>query len=424
MGTLTASVRLVARMVFALLLAQPAWAQSPDLSRALQDRAVQAAIDGARQREADTIERQVRICQVAAPPFAEGARGEMLRREFVSAGLSDVRVDRVGNVIGERPGTGSGPRVVLAAHLDTVFPADTDVRVRREGALLHGPGIGDNCRGLAVLVSVARLLDAMRVRTRGTIVLVANVGEEGLGDLRGVRALFDDTTAGRIDRFVSVDGPGLHITNVAVGSYRYRVTFTGPGGHSFGAFGLANPIHALGRAMAAIAEFTVPSEPRTTFNIGRVGGGTSVNAIAAEAWMEVDMRSSDPAALAVLDAGFHRAVDAAAADENARWGRPGVVSVATVRVGSRPGGVTAADSAIVRTARGAAEALGFSVALGEGSTDANLPISRGIPAITIGGGGRGSGAHALTESFDGTEAWRGTAHALLVAVALAYAETP
>ncbi len=410
--------------IAALLLtavAGPASAQSPAVVTALmEDATVQAAIAAVRRDEPQTIEDQIRFCEVPAPPFNEEARAAVLRRELEAAGLVNVRIDRAGNVLGDRAGAAPGaPRVVVAAHLDTVFPEGTDVRVTREGAMLRGPGIGDNCRGLAVLTRIARALDEGGVRTPGTITFVANVGEEGLGDLRGVKALFGETLKGEIDRFVSIDGAGLHVTHVAVGSRRYRVTFKGPGGHSFGAFGLPNPVHALGRAVARIAEFQLPADPRTTFNVGRIGGGTSVNSIPFEAWMEVDMRSTDAAALRRLVARFEAAVDEAVAEENARWRRPGTVTVEKAVVGDRPAGSVAADSPIVQTARAAAAALGVQVPLGEGSTDANLPISLGVPAVTIGGGGRGSGAHALSEAFDTTNAWQGAAHALLVAVALA-----
>ena len=210
-----------------------------------------------------------------------------------------------------------------------------------------------------------------------------------------------------------------NVTNVAVGSLRYRITFKGPGGHSFGAFGIANPAHALGRAVAKISEFKVPSRPLTTFNVGRIGGGTSVNAIPFEAWMEVDLRSSAPAALKALDAELHRAVDEAVVEENRRWGRPGMVTVEKTLVGDRPAGALADTAPIVQAVRDAGRALGLTVPLSEGSTDANLPISLGIPAVTIGGGGDGNDAHALTESFDTTDAWRGAQHALLVTITLA-----
>ena len=215
-------------------------------------------------------------------------------RRFSSSGCRTCASIACGNVLGDRPGASPTPHFVLAAHLDTVFPEGTDVRVKREGPILRAPGIADDCRGLAVLVAIIRALKQANVQTPGSITFVADVGEEGLGDLRGMKQLFNETMKGQIDRFVSIDGTGLGITNVAVGSHRYRVTFKGPGGHSFGAFGLANPIDALGRAVAKIADFQVPKQPKTTFNVGRIGGGTSVNSIPFEGWMEVDMRSSDP----------------------------------------------------------------------------------------------------------------------------------
>ena len=393
-------------------------AQTPgEVATLARDPAVQAALDHARESEAETIADQVRFCEVPAPPFQESARGRLLQDAFTKAGLERVRADEAGNIIGERRGGAPRPQVVVAAHLDTVFPPDTNVKVTRQGPVLRGPGISDNCRGLAVLVAVARALAAGRVRTPGSLTFVANVGEEGLGDLRGVKALFRRPTV-PIDRFVSIDGGGEHITNVAVGSHRYRVTFKGPGGHSYGAFGLANPIGALGRAVARISEIQVPAQPRTTFTIGRVGGGTSVNSIPFEAWFEIDLRSSNAAALTALDAKFQAAVDEAVADENRRWDRPGMLTASKELVGNRPAGETPASSPIVQTAQAVGRALGLSLVLGEGSTDANLPISLKIPAITIGGGGRGSNGHALDESFDATDSWKGTQNAVLLSIAL------
>jgi acetylornithine deacetylase/succinyl-diaminopimelate desuccinylase-like protein len=393
--------------------------RAADVAALLRDPSVKAALDEVRATEPATIADQIRFCEVPAPPFLEKARGEALRKEFVALGLRNVRLDREGNVLADLPGASLRPRLVVAAHLDTVFPEGTDVRVRREGATLHGPGIADNCRGLAVMVAVARAMHRHKVRTPGTVTFVANVGEEGLGDLRGMKTLFDETMKGAIDRFVSIDGSGLDASTVAIGSFRYRVTFKGPGGHSFGAFGLPSPIHTMGRAIAKISDFQVPSRPRTTFNIGRVGGGTSVNAIAYEAWMEVDMRSSDAGQLRTLDARFHTAVDEAVAEENSRWGRPGAITVVKQRVGTRPGGTVPDDAPITQVVRAVGEALGFAVPFSEGSTDANVAISRNVPAITIGGGGSASGGHALHESFDTTDAWKGTQLALLVTVALA-----
>jgi acetylornithine deacetylase/succinyl-diaminopimelate desuccinylase-like protein len=218
---------------------------------------------------------------------------------------------------------------------------------------------------------------------------------------------------------MAIDGSGFNITHIAVGSHRYRVTFKGPGGHSYGAFGLANPIGALGRAVARMSEFQVASQPKTTFTIGRIGGGTSVNAIPFEAWMEVDMRSSSASALAALDEKFQAAVDEAVTEENRRWNRPGMVTAVKELVGDRPAGAIPASAPIVETARAVAQALSLSTPLGEGSTDANLPLSLKIPAITIGGGGHGANSHALSEWFDTTDSWKGTQNAVLLTIALA-----
>lgn len=382
------------------------------------DPAVAKAIEAVRRSEAATIDEQVRLCEVPAPPFKEGARAEAYRQALEKLGLQNVRVDAAGNVIGVRPGASAKPNVVLSAHLDTVFPEETDVRVKRDGARISGPGIGDNCRGLAVVLAVVRALNEAGVRTPGTLTIVGTVGEEGLGDLRGVKHLFDRELQGRIDRFISVDGAGHAITHGAVGSRRYRVTFKGPGGHSYGGFGTPNPAHALGRAIARFADLKVPTEPRTTFNVGRIGGGTSVNSIPFEAWMEVDMRSVDAAALAALDTAFHKVLDAAIADEHARWGRGGL-QVDRRSVGNRPAGRVPATAPIVSAAVKASEAAALTVSLDESSTDANYPISLGIPAVTIEGGGRGEASHSLAEWFDSTDSWKGTARALLLAVSLA-----
>jgi len=387
-------------LVLILSLAVPILAQTP--AELINDATVRLAMEAARRNEPRTLDAQARICQIPAPPFHEEKRGLEFQRLFQELHLQNVRIDKVGNVIGVRPGRSAHPNLVFAAHLDTVFPEGTDVRVTRMGTLMKGPGISDDCRGLALMLAVIRALDEGHVRTPGTITFVADVGEEGLGDLRGMKSLFFDTLKGQIDKFVSVDGTGFGLTHVGVGSNRYKVTFRGPGGHSYGAFGMANPIQAMGRAIAKIDAFQVPSQPKTTFNVGRVGGGTSVNAIPFEAWMEVDMRSVDPGALKELDARFHAAIQQSAE-----------------LVGVRPAGQTPKDSAIVETALAVSRAMHIDEALREGSTDANVPMNLGIPAITISGGGDGAGVHSLNESFDARDSWRGTQSALLLAVALA-----
>ena len=423
---LSESMRLFTRVVLTcsalfgvITAARAVQAQSPGLVAGLGQQAeVKAALEHVRTTEPQTIADQIRFCEVPAPPFDEAARGKLLRDAFTRLGLENVRTDAAGNVTGERRGSAPRPHLLIAAHLDTVFPAGTSVKVSRNGSVLRGPGISDNCRGLAVLVAIARSLGASGVRTPGSISFVANVGEEGLGDLRGVKALFARPPV-TIDRFVSIDGAGVNVSHIAVGSHRYRVTFKGPGGHSYGAFGLANPVGALGRAVARLSDVQVPSQPKTTFTIGRIGGGTSVNSIPFEAWMEVDMRSSNAAALAALDARFHSAVDEAVGEENRRWSHSGMITVVKELVGDRPAGETPVSSPIVQTAVAVGRWLGLAPGLSEGSTDANLPISLKIPAITIGGGGTASNGHALSESFDTTDSWKGTQNALLLAIALA-----
>jgi len=380
---------------------------------------VREALAYAARTEPQTIEEQISLCEIPAPPFKEAVRAAEYRRRMEALGLKNVRIDAEGNVIGERPGEPGGPVVVISGHLDTVFPEGTDVTVKREGTMLRGPGIGDDCRGLAVILAVAEALDAAKVRTRGTILFVGTVGEEGQGNLRGVRHLFGKELAGKVDYFISVDGTGLGITKDAVGSNRYRVSFQGPGGHSYGAFGMPNPIHAMGRAISKVADFQVPTDPKVTFNVGVVEGGTSVNSIPSTGTLQVDMRSVDTTALARLDAQFRRAVQEALAEENARWRSEVKLTVKWDTVGIRPAGHQPDDAPVVRAAVAAGKALGFDAETGASSTDANIPINLGIPAVTIDGGGEGGGAHSLEEWFDTRDSHLGTQWALLYVVTLA-----
>jgi tripeptide aminopeptidase len=382
--------------------------------------AVRAALDGVRTGNAWTLDQQVSICEIAAPPFKEQERAAEMKRRFESLGLRAVRIDSVGNVIAERPGSGAGPTVLFSAHLDTVFPEGTEVHVTKDGDIFRGPGIGDDCRGLAVLLTVARAMRDAQVTTAGNIVFVANVGEEGPGNLRGMRYLFAHPP-GRIDYFVAIDGTGLGITYRAVGSNRYKVSFKGPGGHSYGAFGMPSPIHALGRSIAKIADLQVPKSPKTTFNVGVIEGGTSVNSISPLGAMEVDLRSESPEELAKLDAKVRLAVNDALAEENARWPESRVkITVDVQSMGVRPAAAPSDTSRIVRTAQAAGRSLGFEARLGTSSTDANIPMSLGIPAITIDGGGDGRGEHSTAESYsDGDRGWLGPQWALTIVWALA-----
>ncbi len=383
------------------------------------DPAVRSALDILRRDNAWTLEQQVSLCEIPAPPFKEAARGAEYARRLEALGYRVV-IDGIGNVIAIWPGTGGGRRLVLAAHLEKVFPEGTDVTVTRDGGRLKGTGIGDDCRGLAVVLSVARAMALAKVATAGDVVFVANVGEEGPGNLRGTLHLFNEKSAGPIDAFVSVDGVGLGMVTGAVGSNRYRVTFQGPGGHSFGDFGIPNPMHAMGRAMAAIADLVVPSSPRTIFNVGVVEGGTSVNSITATATMQIDLRSESAAALATLDDQVQRVIREAVVSEKNRWpGSSAALGVTIDVIGKRAAGAQPDTLWLARAAQAAAKTLGFPVPQGAASsTDANVPISLGIPALAIDGGGRADGAHSLGEWYeDGDRGYLGPQWALLIAVA-------
>ena len=372
-----------------------------------------------------TIDQQISICEIPAPPFTETARAEEFRKRLSSLGLTNVRIDSVGNVIGERPGTQPrGPNaqtVALTGHLDTVFPIETDITVKHVGDTLKGPGIVDDCRGLAVLLSVAKALNDANVRTPGTIYFVGTVGEEGPGNLRGVRHLIDHELKGKVDHFISVDGGGFGVVHQAVGSHRYRVSVIGPGGHSYGAFGMPNPIHALGRAIAKIGDVQVPRTPKTTFSVGIIEGGTSVNSIADTASFDLDMRSESPEALAVVDAQVQQLLAQAVAEEQARWPASQVkLALKVDTIGIRPAGSQPDTLRIVRVARETATRLGQTISLRASSTDANIPMARGIPSITIGGGGSSGGAHSLGEWYlDGPNGYLGPQWAALIVTSLA-----
>jgi acetylornithine deacetylase/succinyl-diaminopimelate desuccinylase-like protein len=385
---------------------------------------VRAALDLLKTDNAWTLQQQIELTQIPAPPFKESTRAAEFKRRIEALGLHDVRIDSVGNVIAVRPGSGTGPTVVLAGHLDTVFPEGTSVAVTRDGSRYKAPGIGDDDRGLAVVLAVVRAFEKANVRTAGTVYFVGDVGEEGPGNLRGMRNLFGHELKGKVDYFISIDDADLGIASRAVGSDRYRVTYKGPGGHSYGAFGIPNPIHALGRAIAGISDIQVPSKPKTTFNVGVIRGGTSVNSIAGEASMEIDMRSEDAASLAAVDAKIQRVLHTALAAENARWTGPRAAAAKLTMtidtIGIRPTGAQSDQAPIVRTALGAAKALGFTSSTSASSTDANIPISLGIPGIRIGGGGTGGGAHALGEWYDdGADGWLGPQWAALIVASLA-----
>jgi acetylornithine deacetylase/succinyl-diaminopimelate desuccinylase-like protein len=385
---------------------------------------VRAALDSIQAWQDWTLQQQIELTEIEAPPFMEERRGQEFARRLTAMGYENVRVDAEGNVIAERPGSAEGPVVIISGHLDTVFPSGTDVRVRREGDRLLAPGISDDGRGLAVVLTVARAFQATRLANTATVLFIGTVGEEGEGNLRGVRHLFERELAGagrETGFFISVDGTGYDVVNAAVGSNRYTVSFEGPGGHSYGAFGMPNPAHALGRAVAAIADLQVPTAPRTTFSVSVLSGGTSVNAIPSEVAFEIDMRSEDPAELAALDARVRVAIDAAVTEEKARWPRSSAALVVRIdTIGIRPAAAQPETAPVVVAALAAARALGLDSETGASSTDANTPMSMGIPSITIDGGGRGGGSHAPGEWYEETpDSYKGPQWAALIVAMLA-----
>lgn len=402
------------------------------VSRLLAHERIRAARHHIERTDEVTLARQTALSTIPAPTGAEGRRAAHVADLFRGIGLSEVTVDPAGNVHGwfGKNGEASAP-VVLAAHLDTVFAADVDVAVERRGHRLEGPGISDNARGLAALVTVAEAMVVARVPTARPILFAATVGEEGSGDLKGVKYLLNgtrDTENGKPAAFVALDGAGLErVIHRALGSKRYHVTYRGPGGHSWAAFGVANPANAVGRAAALLADLpsptangAPPSRPRTTCAVVRLGGGTGLNSIPQEAWLDLDLRSEDPQALAQLDVTVRAALERAADDENRRrsGGTP-PLRLEIQLVGDRPSGITPRVHPLVQAAVAVNRALGRDAELTSASTDANVPIALGIPAIALGAGGKAGDAHLSTEWYENIEGALGIVRALLVTAAMA-----
>ncbi|MDI3381854.1 M20/M25/M40 family metallo-hydrolase [Xenophilus aerolatus] len=358
------------------------------------------------------------LTEIEAPPFKEHKRAEAFLARMKALGLADAKIDAEGNVVGLRKGTGNGPKLLVSAHLDTVFPAGTDVKVKDLGnGKLAAPGISDDTRGLAVLLSWLKVLNDHNIQTVGDLLFVGNVGEEELGNLRGMKRIFADHLD--IDGMVGLEpAPDGSVLILGTGSHRYEVTFKGPGGHSYGAFGqVPSAIHGMGRAIAKIAEVKTPSFPKTTFTVGTVSGGTSVNTIAPEAKMAVDIRSDQMEPLLETEKKILAAIDEAVVEENRRW-NVSTLSVSSKLIGDRPGGKTPPDSVIVEAATRANASFGHKTLLSGASTDANVPMSLGIPAIIVGGGGKTGGFHAMSEWIDVTDAWKGAQNSLVTVLGL------
>lgn len=414
--------------LFAFTLTAPAGAQTEaeydaQIQRLMNHPVVQAALEHVEATDDQTMADLRTLTQIPAPPFMEEERGAAFLEMLQEIGVDSAWVDDIGNVIGLRRGTGNGETLAISGHLDTVFPPETDVTITQRGDTLFAPGISDDTRGLATVLAVLRAMNEAGIQTEQDILFIGNVGEEGIGDLRGMKHLFRDGGP-RIDQFISVDGTSsTGITHMGLGSHRYRVTFLGPGGHSWGAFGLANPAHAMGRAIRYFQDgadpYTRNAPFRTSYNVGRVGGGTSVNSVPFESWMEIDMRSEGDETLDAVDAILQGAIHRAVAEENDLRTRGEPMTVDIEMIGDRPSGEVAIDHPFVEQAAAATRALGLFPGFGRSSTDSNIPISMGIPAITVGGGGQGFGGHSLDEWFRNVDGHIGVQRVLVIVLAQA-----
>jgi len=360
------------------------------------------------------------LTEIEAPPFKEEKRAEQYKKMLLEAGADEAWIDEVGNVLALKKGTKGDRTVALDAHLDTVFPEGTDVKVKYKGDTMYAPGIGDDTRGLVVVLTTLRALTENQIQTEADLLFVGSVGEEGLGDLRGVRHIFEQGKI-KIDSWISIDGGAIgRVNNKGLGSKRYKAIFKGPGGHSWGAFGLANPHHAIGKA---IEYFTIDateytdSGVKTSFNVGRMGGGTSVNSIPFESWMEVDMRSVSPDRLIEIDQLFKAAMNRALVDYNATVKKGAKLTLELEPIGDRPSGELGTDLPLIQRSMAGTQYFGVKPSLTRGSTNSNIPISKGIPAVTLGRGGVGSSAHSLNEWWMNTNGADAIKLTLLITVA-------
>ena len=401
----------------------------PNLTRktaaaALQDDArVAHVLEFLKANASATTEEQIRITEIAAPPFHEGARAAYMKKLLTTAGLR-VDMDATGNVIGEFAGT-SPDIVMLTAHMDTVFPAGTTVNVKRDGNRLLAPGISDNGTGLAAMVVIARSFHEMKIRTKNTILFVADVGEEGEGNLRGMRALVDAYKK-HLKYVIAIDGSATeYITTAALASRRIEITLSGPGGHSWSDFGVPNPIHALGRGIARFVSARVPESPRTSFNVGEIEGGSSVNSIPSRAQMKVDLRSESEAELAKLESFLRESIQSgldeemSAARDRGMAGNASMLDLKINVLGVRPAGELPENSPLLAAVLAADTRLGNRSRRERSSTDANIPLSVGIPAISLGAGGRSGGAHTLEEWYEPTNRELGLQRVALTVLAVA-----
>ncbi len=413
--------------LFISLLVCTSFAQSQDIGKKYKNEiksivsqsSVKKAFDYLVETDQQSVNDLITLTEIPAPPFMEENRARKFMEMLISAGIDSAWTDAEGNVIGLRKGTSGKRVVVLDAHLDTVFPDGTDVKVKYVGDTLKAPGIADDTRGLSMVLAILRALEHSEIETVDDLYFIGTVGEEGLGDLRGVKYLFEESMTS-IDSWISIDGGNVgRINNSGLCSVRYKVIFSGRGGHSWGAFGLGNPHHALGMAIdvftKAATEYT-GSGSKTSFNVGRIGGGTSVNSIPFESWMEVDMRAIDPERLKGIEAIFKESMKSGLNEYN-QTGVKYPVELELIKIGDRPSGEVSVNEPLIQRALAATESFGVVPELTRGSTNSNIPISLGIPAITIGRGGKGGNAHSLHEWWMNDDGVKAIQLALLIVLA-------
>jgi len=391
-----------------------------EIEKLTKNKKIQTAFQSILSQNKQNREELIMLTEIEAPPFMETNRANRFAAMLKEAGADSVWIDKEGNVVALRKGKNPKATVALDAHLDTVFPKGTDVKVKIKGDTLFAPGVGDDTRGLIMVVSVLRAMEVAQLETQSNILFIGTVGEEGLGDLRGVKYLFSKEGPS-INSWISIDGGDLgRVSTMGLGSYRYRVTFKGPGGHSWGAFGLANPQHALGSAIHYFSieadEFT-KTGVKTSYNVGRIGGGTSVNSIAFESWMEIDMRSESPERLNQIDAILKTSIQKALEEHNAMKRSGPALTVDVKKIGERPSGELSNTLPLIQRSIAAASYFGETPEINRGSTNSNIPISKGIPAVTIGRGGKGGNAHSLAEWWYDHEGYKAIQLALLTVLA-------
>ena len=386
-----------------------------------EDPVIGKALQKAFDETDEAMKEQIELCEIPAPTFEESVRAEEIARRMKKYGLKDVHIDEIGNVVGLRPGSGNGPVLALGAHMDTVFPAGTDVKVRQDGNRYFAPGIGDNCSGLRALLHVLRLFNELNIETEGDIYFVGTVGEEGNGDTRGSK-FFNEHH--KVDGFIAIDNTDVgRILKGAIGSHRWRFCIDGKGGHSYGAFGdTPSAIHAMCLAGAKVAKLKVPANPKTTFTIGMIKGGQSVNSIAPHCEVDVDIRSLDNEMLLQTEAAIMKCFEEGVAEENANWpvtDEAKILKLTKTQIGNRPAGIRPPECPVLQTARSAQKLLGIELTnYGYSSTDANAPVSQGIPATCLSAGGAQINTHTVKEYIDKIDIHLGPQLIFLTAAAL------